>query len=157
MSRYPWNGHRATDRRMAHGRFISGRLRVGSFIASYTPFFVRANTPTPHQNIDRESPVSLVPIIHWLNASSRFNMHPCLGVDEILRLLARALVASGANTTTVALARCCKTFEEPMLDELWRTQDRLTPLLECFPRDVWEGKGQTFVSPLTTLTWFRVV
>ena len=77
-------------------------------------------------------------------------MHPCLSVDEILRLLAHVLVASGANTAAVALASCCKTFEEPMLDELWRAQDRLTPLLRCFPRDVWKGEGRDFVSPLTT-------
>jgi len=73
-------------------------------------------------------------------------MHPCLAVDEILRLLARILAASKANTTAVALACCCKTFEEPMLDELWRTQDRLTPLLKCFPRYVWMEEGRTFVS-----------
>ena len=78
-------------------------------------------------------------------------MHPCLSVDEILRLLARTLAASKANTTIVVLACCCKIFEEPMLDELWRAQGRLTPLLKCFPQDVWIGEGQTFVSPLTTL------
>jgi len=78
-------------------------------------------------------------------------MHPCLSVDEILRPLARILVASEAKTTVAALARCCKTFEEPMLDELWKTQDRLTPLLKCFPKGVWTEKGQTFVSPPTAL------
>ena len=76
-------------------------------------------------------------------------MHPCLSVDEILRLLARVLVASEANATVVALACCCKTFEEPMLDELWRVQDRLNPLLKCFPQDVWMEEGETFVSPPT--------
>ena len=78
-------------------------------------------------------------------------MHPCLNVDEILRLLAHVLVASGAKTTAGALASCRKTFEEPMLDELWRTQDRLIPLLKCFPRDIWMGEGRTFVSPPMTL------
>ena len=80
-------------------------------------------------------------------------MHPCLKVDEILRLLARALVGSEAKATIVALARCCKTLEEPMLDELWETQDRLTPLLESFPPDIWEGEGQAFVSPPTEFTY----
>ena len=63
-------------------------------------------------------------------------MHPCLSVDEILRFLARTLVSSGAKTAVVALARCCKTLEEPMLDELRGTQYQLTPLLECFPQDI---------------------
>jgi len=75
-------------------------------------------------------------------------MHPCLSIDEVLRLLARILVASEAKGTAVALARCCKTFEEPVLDALWETQNRLTPLLKCFPRDIWEEKDGCFVSPL---------
>jgi len=78
-------------------------------------------------------------------------MHPCLNVDEILRLLARELVASEAKAAAVALASCRKSFEEPLLDELWRMQDRLIPLLKCFPQDVWMGEGQTIVSPPTAL------
>ena len=86
--------------------------------------------------------------MHWLNASSRFKMHPSLHVDEILRLLACELVASEARATAVVLARCCKSFEEPVLDALWETQDELSPLLECFPQDVWEEEQGWFVSPV---------
>jgi len=74
-------------------------------------------------------------------------MHRCLSVDEILRLLACELIASEAKATAAALARCCKTFEEPVLDALWETLDQLTPLLKCFPRDVWEEEDGSFVSP----------
>ena len=80
-------------------------------------------------------------------------MHPCLSVDEILRLLARQLVASDTETTAVALACCCKTFEEPVLDILWETQDQLTPLLKCFPRDAWEERDGTFVSQITAFVF----
>ena len=73
-------------------------------------------------------------------------MHACLRVNEIVRLLACELVVLEAKATAVSLACCCKTFEEPVLDALWETQDRLTPLLECFPRDVWKGKDGKFVS-----------
>jgi hypothetical protein len=73
-------------------------------------------------------------------------MHPCLNVDEILRLFARELVASGAKATAVSLACCCKDFEDPVLDVLWETQDRLTPLLKCFPQEVWKEEGGSFVS-----------
>jgi len=73
-------------------------------------------------------------------------MHPCLNVDEILRLLACELVASGAEVAVVALARCCKSFEDPMLDALWETQDRLAPLLKCLPQGVWKEDGGSFVS-----------
>jgi len=72
-------------------------------------------------------------------------MHHCLGVDEILRLLAYELVASEAKATAVALACCDKNFEDPVLDALWGTQDRLTPLLKCFPQEVWEGRDGNFV------------
>ena len=86
------------------------------------------------------------PPIRRLIASPRFRMHPCLGVDEILSLFARELVASGAKATAVALARCCRSFEESVLDALWETQEQLTPLLKCIPGDVWE-EGDS-VSPV---------
>jgi len=73
-------------------------------------------------------------------------MHHCFSVDEIIRVFVRELVASKAKATVVALACCCKSFEEPALDALWETQNRLTPLLKCFPRDVWEEEDGKFVS-----------
>jgi len=73
-------------------------------------------------------------------------MNPSLTVDGILRLLARELVASDTKATAVSLACCCKSFEDPMLDTLWETQERLTPLLECFPREVWKEGDGSFVS-----------
>jgi len=81
-------------------------------------------------------------------------MHPCLSVDEILRLFACELVGSEAKATAVALACCCKSFEEPVLDVLWEKQERLTPLLKCNPRDVWEGQDRNFVGPVAA--FFRL-
>ena len=89
-------------------------------------------------------------------------MHPCLRVDEILRLMACELVVSGAKETAVALASCCKSFEDPVLDVLWEAQDRLAPLLECFLDDDWEEEG-SLVCHLTLFifsaltVWFRRV
>ena len=74
-------------------------------------------------------------------------MHPCLNVDEILRLIARELVQSELNATAVSLACCCRSFEDPALDVLWEMQYRLTPLLKCFPQEVWKEEKGTFVSP----------
>jgi len=82
-------------------------------------------------------------------------MHPSLGVDEILRLIIRQLVASEAEATAVSLARCCKSFEDPVLDALWETQDRLTPLLKCFPQQVWKEEDGSFVSRLMTYILLR--
>jgi len=70
-------------------------------------------------------------------------MHACLNVDEIVRLIASELVASGAKATAAILACCCKSFEDPVLDALWETQDRLRPLLKSFPEDVWNEGGCT--------------
>ena len=111
----------------------------------------RPHPPPSNAVLTAECWFSPVSPIHSLNGSSRFRMHPCLNVDEILRLLACELVASEAKATAAALARCCKTFEEPVLDVLWETQDQLTPLLKCFPREIWEDEYGSLVSPITTL------
>jgi len=66
-------------------------------------------------------------------------MNRCLSVDEILRHITYELVASKGQGTAVALACCCKTFEGPVLDELWETQEGLLPLLRSLPGDVWNG------------------
>jgi hypothetical protein len=80
-------------------------------------------------------------------------MHACLSVDDILRLLARELVASESKATAVSLACCCKTFENPALDELWETQDQLFPLLKSLPGDIWEEEDGDFVSASTASTF----
>ena len=76
-------------------------------------------------------------------------MHPCLYVDEIVRRIAHELVASNERAASVALACCCQSFEDPMLDSLWETQSRLPPLLMSLPGDVW-NEGRNIVSvPMT--------
>ena len=76
-------------------------------------------------------------------------MHPCLNVDEILRLVACELVGSGGEGTAVGLACSCKGFEDPVLDVLWATQDRLFPLIKTFPGDVWNDSK----CDVSVLTW----
>ena len=76
-------------------------------------------------------------------------MHPCLRVDEIVRHVASELVASKGKATAVALACCCKSFEDPVLDALWETQERLAPLFKSLPRDIWND-GECGVGALTT-------
>ena len=76
-------------------------------------------------------------------------MHPCLYVDEIVRLIAYELVAFNVRATSVALACCCKTFEDLVLDVLWKTQSRVLPLLKSLPRDVWDEGGCRVSAPTT--------
>jgi len=73
-------------------------------------------------------------------------MHPCLNVDEIVRLLAHELVASEESSAAVALACCCKNFEDLALDALWGIQEEFYPLLDILPEDVWNETSQDFVS-----------
>jgi hypothetical protein len=81
-------------------------------------------------------------------------MHPCLSVDEILRFIACELVASRGRATAIALACCCKSFEDPVLDALWATQDRLFTLLKSLPGDVWDGDRYTVSAPATRVFLF---
>ena len=69
-------------------------------------------------------------------------MHPCLRVDEIVRLIAHELVASRGQGTAVAFACCCKSFEDPVLDALWEVQDGLFLLYKLLPEDVWYFDGK---------------
>lgn len=82
------------------------------------------------------------------------SMHSCLSVDEILRLIACKLAASTGQAATIALARCCKSFEDPALDALWETQDRLIPLLKSLPGDVWDGDTCTVSTTSTRIFLF---
>ena len=81
-------------------------------------------------------------------------MHACLNVDEILRLIAHELVTSEGEATAIALACCCKNFEDPVLDVLWVVQDGLLPLLKAFPEDVWNDDECTVSGPATRVFHF---
>jgi len=64
--------------------------------------------------------------------------------------MACELVTSGSKVTAVALSRCRKGFEDPVLDTLWEAQNRLSPLLASLPSDVWSRPGVFTVSATTT-------
>ena len=78
-------------------------------------------------------------------------MHACLNVDEIVRLIAHELVAFSGEGSAAGLACCCKSFEDPVLDELWAKQVSLLPLFNSFPGDVWKGGGYSVSAPTTCL------
>lgn len=70
-------------------------------------------------------------------------------VGGIFELIARGLVESEAKATAVPLACCCQSFTDPALDVLWKTQERLRPLLKSLGEDVWDASEST-VSVATT-------
>lgn len=57
-------------------------------------------------------------------------MHPCLSVDEILRLIFRCVEV---RPTLCALARTCRTFNEPATDLIWETLTAVEPILQHLP------------------------
>jgi len=81
-------------------------------------------------------------------------MHACLNVDEIVRAIACELVTSRGQGTAVSLACCCRGFEDPVLDPLWETQERLIPLFMTLPRDIWNEGGYTVSAPTTCVFSF---
>lgn len=84
-------------------------------------------------------------------------MHPCLCIDEIIRVIAYKLVGSGGKAAAVSLACCRKCFEDPALDALWATQDRLLPLLKTLPMDVWSEGGYIVSAPAGVFVLFLTI
>ena len=78
-------------------------------------------------------------------------MHPCLYVDEIIRLIADELVVSNGLATSVSLACCCKIFEDSVLDAIWETQSRVLPLLKSLPWDAWNEGGCVVSVPMACI------
>ncbi|KAF9225243.1 hypothetical protein BS17DRAFT_730527 [Gyrodon lividus] len=72
-------------------------------------------------------------------------MHKALCVQEILSNIFDRVCTDlddpewqpNLNPSLAALARTCRTFQEPAVDALWFQLDDLTPLLRCLPQDVW--------------------
>ncbi|KAI6011302.1 hypothetical protein EDC04DRAFT_2766369 [Pisolithus marmoratus] len=58
-------------------------------------------------------------------------MHPCLSVDEVLRLTFRFIDDRGS--TLCALAGTCRTFHEPAMDLIWETLTTIKPVLLNLP------------------------
>jgi len=63
--------------------------------------------------------------------------HRALAVDEILREVT-AFVTDIHHPTAVSFACCAKSFEEPALSALWKTQDELPTLIKTLPPDSWD-------------------
>ncbi|KAI6011301.1 hypothetical protein EDC04DRAFT_778684 [Pisolithus marmoratus] len=57
-------------------------------------------------------------------------MHPCLCVDEILRLVFGFVQD---RSTLSALARTCRTFNAPATDLIWKTLTAIEPILQNLP------------------------
>ena len=87
-------------------------------------------------------------------------MHQCLQIREILasicsKVSCQTILTTTSHTTLLSLAATCCTFKETALDELWRIQTSLIPLVKCFPADSWEyrNNGRTVVCPSLKLCY----
>ena len=70
-------------------------------------------------------------------------MHQALRIDEIIRDIFNVCDGDGYSTLG-RLARCCRTWKDPALDDLWRHLPSAAPLFRLIP-EVLEKDG-TFVS-----------
>ncbi|KAJ6480410.1 hypothetical protein C8R45DRAFT_1216121 [Mycena sanguinolenta] len=93
-------------------------------------------------------------------------MHRSLQIPEVVGLVFDAIASSRdedyrmwtteTSATLAALATTCKGFSDPALDLLWMYQDSLSPLLRCFPVDIWdEDDDETLSRPIVPSDWER--
>ena len=84
-------------------------------------------------------------------------MHPCFKIPEIVALITREIPEGGvtrydyqsaSRNTLAKLARTCRSLSGHALDELWRVQISLEPLMGILPLDGSEvdKAGVRFVS-----------
>lgn len=59
-------------------------------------------------------------------------MHAVFRVDEIFSTVLNFIYLDSPLSTLSAIARTCKTFQDPALDVLWQNQTSLSPVLRCF-------------------------
>ena len=71
--------------------------------------------------------------------------HRTLAVDEILREIIDRVIDIHPPTA-VSLACCAKSFEEPALSALWKTQKELPVLIRTLPPDSWDLRPKTIRS-----------
>lgn len=83
-------------------------------------------------------------------------MHQVLRVDELIRNISHCVDSTSTGTASLlAFASCCRSFEGPVMDVLWRRQVDIRTILKTLPADSWAITGQVFVreklcSPVAT-------
>ena len=85
-------------------------------------------------------------------------MHRCLAIDDIYFVILHHLrededVSDEEAATLAALARTCKTFQEPALDRLWCSMRALEPFMKCLDASKWspDGRGDIVRDPLNPM------
>ncbi|KAJ7853919.1 hypothetical protein B0H13DRAFT_2358729 [Mycena leptocephala] len=68
-------------------------------------------------------------------------MHRCLSIHEIITEISSHFDSSlrSESADLSALARTCHAFQDPALDELWRTQETIYNVIRCLPQDLFEA------------------
>jgi hypothetical protein len=85
-------------------------------------------------------------------------MHSCLQIQEVLTIIFQHISVPGipgtlsvwrklGSSTLARLARTCKAFTEPALDNLWHYQTSLVPLILCLPQDAIRVEINRYNSP----------
>ena len=78
--------------------------------------------------------------------SPAFPVHQVLLLDELIRNISHCVGPTPEGSASLlAFARCCKSFEEPVMDILWQRQVDLSTILKTLPADSWTVTGNVFV------------
>ncbi|KAJ7622463.1 hypothetical protein FB45DRAFT_870652 [Roridomyces roridus] len=87
--------------------------------------------------------------------TSLFIMHRCFNLPELVTLVAQNVDLADL----CSLARSCRDISPCALDELWKHQESLVPLLKCLPADAWHESGGSFdiSRPLYKEDWDRLI
>ncbi|KAJ3561739.1 hypothetical protein NP233_g10007 [Leucocoprinus birnbaumii] len=79
-------------------------------------------------------------------------MHQCLAIPDIQHLICELLRTElslrGRSGPLFTLARTCRAFTEPALDNLYYELESLWPLIKCLPHDAWTVTAPTGLSIL---------
>ena len=65
-------------------------------------------------------------------------MHPGWLNHDVFVLILEALDKSSRRQILAALARTCKAFYEPIMDDLWSILNDVSPLIKCMPESAWK-------------------
>ncbi|KAF8887124.1 hypothetical protein BD779DRAFT_1722443, partial [Infundibulicybe gibba] len=101
----------------------------------YLIYFVRPSVSiSNYQNL---IPRGLHPIdIQPSTTSSKFHMHRCLFIQEVLRMICMH-VGTYLRRNLLAVALVCRHFFDPSMDCFWLEIPSLLPVLGCLPPDIW--------------------
>ena len=107
----------------AHHRFLIRQVSIHT--CRFPPFFKPNNNPNRHT----------------------FAMNQVFYIEELVQRIASSADDEPAGSASLlALACCCKSLEDPVMEVLWQRQKDLQIVLRTLPADCWAVTNKVYVS-----------